>query len=97
MNEYDKRQYRLMIETVEVNKLDINSLGKIIISLEALLGQLKEPDQEWVKTFQRVWGKLEDIYSFNIVEEKTFLSQQEIEWITQALKELRTLIQMKLN
>ena len=97
MNEYDKRQYRLMIKIVEVNKLDINSLGKIIISLEALLGQLKEPDQEWVKTFQRVWGKLEDIYSFNIVEKKTSLSQQEIEWITQALKELRTSIQMKLN
>lgn len=97
MNDYNYRQYVQMLKALQVNKLDIDTLGHVTGSLEALLALLENPDKEWTEQFQSEWGVLEQVYSYNMVEGKKSLNEQETEWVTHSLENLKQLIQMKLE
>jgi hypothetical protein len=78
--EYDKRQYRLMDDTLRnyvEGKLDLPSL---IAGLKALLSALESPNEEWVNAFRSEWGTLEVIYAMALAREEQRLISSYKQW-----------------
>ncbi len=97
MNKYDRRQYGLMLRTIEDTELSVQSLGHTISSLEGLLATLTRQEPDWVEKVQTELGDLEQVYAHNLEKKKNFLDPKEIKWITDTLAKLRELVQMRLH
>lgn len=60
MLEFDQRQYRLMLATLDSFLDGKSHIDVAISSLEGLLNALKHRDDAWKQSFLRLWGRLED-------------------------------------
>ncbi len=97
MNEYDQRQYRLMLDAIENIELNTKSLDRVIFTLEALLAVLTDPEVTWVESFRTELGDLEQVYTHNLQEGNKALDAQGRVWSITALENLRALILGKLE
>lgn len=91
-DEYNLRQYLLMLRTLQLYKDGSISFGHLISNLSALLGALKEPKEYWVEKFQSLWGKLEDTYAVMLDEGRTQFNDFDRQLVERALSDLEPLI-----
>ena len=97
MNDYDSRQYSLMLRTMKEIRLNVKGIGKIVNSLESLLANLESNDPKWTDKIRSEWWTLEEIHAHNLSEGKHELTVQEKQWVEMALRNLEKLIQSKLD
>ena len=91
MSDYDRRQYKMMLELL--NAFDARSVGleKIIADLEALLRLLEDTDKVWKRAFHKQWVVLEEVYAVALDRGLKQLppdSQKLVEDATQGLRQL---------
>lgn len=93
MDDYDSRQYRLMLDLL--NEFDARSVGlrKVITDLEALLGSLKNADTEWKSSFYSHWAILEDVYADALDKGWTQLPSARQAMVEGAASSLRRLVE----
>ncbi len=92
MNDYDKRQYALMIRSIEEFKKENLSANGLIGNLEALLVCLQEPDPNWKKLFRQEWAIIEDNYAVMRSEERSEFSLEEKRMVEKAIEKIQALL-----
>jgi hypothetical protein len=97
MSEYNKRQYKVMIETIKEYKNQNLSLRKLIDSLEGLLNCLEEISEDWRTEFLREWGVLEDECSITVTSGQKKLSSESKNSIDNAINNLKEMILRQLE
>lgn len=96
-SDYNERQYDLMLRTISGYRDGSIQLGHLVNSLEALNSALQDPTAEWLDTFGRAWGRLEDVYAVMLDEGRTGLDAADVELVDEAIAMLRVSIQRELN
>ena len=96
-NDYNQRQFRQMLYTLDDYERGDTSLGRTISRLEGLLGCLEEPNDAWIAQFRCLWAVLEHIHagSLNIAPRahaRPNLSITEQNKVNGAVSELKKLI-----
>ena len=97
MNEFDKRQFDIMILKIKSFKEGYLPLSELINDLEALLSVLSFQDKSWNDTFRSYWWELEEVYSFMLEEEKTIFTPEDKKIIDDAVQHLKKMIELKLD
>ena len=95
--EYDRRQYQLMLEQILAYENKHLSLRSLTFRLEGLLEVLNDVSEEWVGVFYENWGVLELVHADMIDRNQTHLDKRHTTLISNALQELKQQIQAKLE
>lgn len=103
--EYDRRQYRLMVDRLDAFRRKEIGAHTLISNLKGLLQVLELPDNDWVNLVMSEWGRLEVSYAmecerreqagvdFASVDESVF----NLETVKNAISALERLIHEKLD
>ena len=97
-SDYNQRQLRQMLGTLEDYEQGKTDLHPLISRLEGLLGCLEEPNSMWVDEFRHQWGILEEVYAearyqAERTRTKPALSQRDIDLIQKTSTHLKALIE----
>jgi hypothetical protein len=63
-HDYNTRQYRLMMDQIELFESGKLNLSALISRLKGLLAALDAPESSWINTFRSEWLELEQVYAF---------------------------------
>ncbi len=93
-DDYNQRQYKLMLNEINEYKSGKSNLGKLVSNLEALNSGLRSPSGTWQKEFQSAWWPLEEVYAMSRSDELlSEVKSQEV--IAKSLDELAALMNAK--
>ncbi len=62
-SDYDRRQYRLMIEQIDLFNEGKMALSSLVPGLNGLVSALEIPEPSWKAAFINEWGILEIVYA----------------------------------
>ncbi len=96
-NEYDMRQYNIMLNIIEEYKENKKSLKQLIDNLDGLLNALENAEQKWKDEFHNEWWNLEQVYAVNNYRGKGFYSEEESKIINESIDNLQEIILMVCN
>ena len=97
MDNYNNRQYKLMLQKISLFRQGKIEIPDLIGDLEGLLNALEEPNSNWKNTFQIECGELEQVYAFALYEERDYLNQKDIKVIEKVLDNIILLINEKIT
>jgi hypothetical protein len=100
MNEFDEeynfRQYKLMLKSIQDYQNAAIKLPQLIADLEALRSALHSPPESWLNDFDPAWGVLEEVHSVMLDEERQFFDEVDRKLINDALARLTSVIQAQI-
>lgn len=94
--EYNKRQYRLILRKIDDYGRGAIKLGELVGDLDALRLALQNPSDHWLREFESAWGKLEDVFAVMLDESRSEFDAIDTELISNALRDIRLLVDSKL-
>ena len=97
MNDYNNRQYKLMLQKVLLFRQDKIEIPDLINGLDGLLNALEDPNPNWKDTFQTEWWELEKVYSIALDQEREYLDSNDLKVIEKALDNIISLINNKIT
>lgn len=90
-NEYNLRQFRLMLNSITDYESNHSSLGMLVSNLDALQSAL-EDHPLFRESFEPLWGQLEVTYAMMLDEERTSLNEIDEEVVNEAVSKMKALI-----
>lgn len=90
--EYNQRQYQRIIELIHAYEHKQISLGQLIRKLEELFESLENIPLECRQLLLSKWGVLEDVYAYALDEGRTYLEDEDIRLISNALTKIKDLV-----
>ncbi len=96
MTEYDRRQYRLMLENITEPIMNMRALLNALNRLQALVSVLEQKEQSWLSSFMEQWWLLEELYASLDAQGIRELDARASARIEGARQELVKLIESKL-
>ena len=97
MSDYDRRQYKMMLELLNAFDARIVGLHKIIADLEALLLLLQDTDKVWRNEFYKQWAMLEDVYADALDKGFKQLPPDPQKLVEDAIQGLRQLVEERID
>lgn len=97
-NEYNERQYNLMLEIISDFKKEKIGIKQLILRLKSLFNALESIPETWRNSFNEEWFTLETIYALALdrqeesLDKKFILTSEEINIINNTLVNLKNLI-----
>lgn len=92
MESYNRRQYDLMLRSIDLFEGGSTTFPLLVANLESLLDALKQLALSWIENFQSRWGTLEDVYASMLDEGRSDLNDLEHELVIRALADLKSMI-----
>ncbi len=92
VDEYNQRQYSLMLHFLDALERDHISLGRLVSTLEGLLFALEDTDKTWESIFVSFWNDLEMVYSLAQADQRE-MNDFEKAQVAEAISALKTHIQ----
>ncbi|MBI5930902.1 MAG: hypothetical protein HY862_16450 [Chloroflexi bacterium] len=96
IDEYNQRQYRQMLFSIELCESEHASAGEVFNSLIFLSNCLEGVDQQWKEQLIQIAGILEEVYSYTRIENRK-MSDSEKSLVKESLHNLRAYIQPMLT
>lgn len=95
MNEYDRRQFKIMVQKIRAYREGKLPLSELINYLESLLSALEDRDENWENDFRSHWGDLEVVYAVALDKNKSSLDLDDQYIINEAIENIIKLINLK--
>ncbi len=92
MEDYDIRQYRLMLDKLDAFGTQKLPLSNLISNLDGLLNALEDTDEQWKNAFLRQWGVLEDVYANSLDKNLQEIPGDQQVLVSKAVAEIRKLV-----
>jgi hypothetical protein len=92
VNDYDKRQYLLMLRCLRAFDDGKMSIHQLIGNLKALLACLQEPDAVWKERFHQEWAVLEEVNAVAQSDGRSELSSDELRQVQDAVSTIKKIL-----
>ncbi len=97
MNDFDKRQLILMLQTINNYKSDKVGISRVINNIGGLLNVLEDFDLNWKEKVRSYWFDLEIEYSVALSKGITNFDTESQNTIRNAIEEIAKLVESKLK
>jgi len=97
MSDFDQRQYRLMLKSLDDFSVGHMRIDVLIANLEGLLNALRDIDEEWKQTFLHYWGQIEDERADALFRNLDSLDDHAMQNVTDAISHLKLMVLEKMH
>src|SRR5690242_1146554 len=92
MSDFDQRQYRLMLKSLDDYSAGRARIDALITNLEGLLNALRAVEPEWRQTFLHYWGQIEDERADALFRNLDSLDDHAAQVVTDAVSHLKLMV-----
>ena len=96
-SDFDQRQYRRMLNSLNLFLAGSLSIGKLIADLEGLLKALEYLDDDWKKLYWQQWSYLEEARAISFERGDTKLNHEELKVAFDAANQVKLLVLEKVD